>query len=61
MFNLAFCLLFLCLSGYYLMKNRIDYVLWYGLISLANFILGLYVFILEKLTTIETLIKQLGV
>ena len=61
MFNLAFCLLFLCLSGYHLMKNRIDYVLWYGLISLANLILGLYVFILEKLTTIETLIKQLGV
>lgn len=61
MFNLAFCLLFICFSGYYFMKNRIDYVLWYGLISLANLILGLYTVILEKLTTIETLVKQLGV
>ena len=43
------------------MKNRIDYVLWYGLISLANLILGLYTLISEKLTTIETLVEQLGV
>ena len=61
MFNLAFCFLFICLSGYSLMKNRIDYVLWYGLISLANLILGLYILISEKLTTIETLVEQLGV
>ena len=61
MLNLAFCLLFICLSGYFFMKNRINYVLWYGLFSLANLIIGLYVLISEKLTTIETLVKQLGV
>ena len=43
------------------MKNRIIYVLWYGLFSLANLILGIYVLISEKLTAIETLVKQLGV
>ena len=61
MFNLVLCFLFICFSGYFLFKNRIDYVLWYGLISLANLITGLYVLISEKLTTIEILVKQLGV
>ena len=61
MLNLAFCILFMCFSGYFLIKNRIDYVLWYGLISLANLITGIYVLISEKLTAIETLVKQLGV
>lgn len=61
MLNLALCLIFIFLSGYNLMKNRIDYVLWYGIISLANLVLGLDVLIVEKLTIIESLIKQLGV
>ena len=61
MLNLAFCLLLIYLSGYFFMKNKIIYVLWYGLLSLANLILGIYVLISEKLTTIEILVKQLGV
>lgn len=61
MLNLALCIISIFLSGYNLMKNRIDYVLWYGIISLANLVLGLYVLIVEKLTIIESLIKQLGV
>ena len=59
MFSFALSLLFIVIAGYYLTKGDTNNLVWFSVISLSNFIAGIYSLIIEKLNSVLILLEYI--
>ena len=59
MFNFALSLLFIVIACYYLTKGNTNNLVWFSVMSLSNFILGVYSLIIEKLNSVLILLEYI--